>query len=410
MGLKKNIVYSGILTTANYIFPLITYPYVSRVLGVNNIGICDFVDSIVNYFVLFSMLGVNIMGIREIAKCNGDSNKINTTFNSILVLNTLSTSVVAICLIIAIYCVPKLYEYKGLMWIGVVKLMFNYLAVEWLYKGLENFKFITTRSIVVRCIYVFCVFIFVRTPNDFPIYYLLLVGMVVANAVVGITHARHYVSFTLMNIEIKQYVKPFFSLGFYSLLTTMYTSFNVVYLGFVSTPTEVGYYTTATKLHAIFLAMYTAFTGVMMPRMSSLVSEGRMDEFKRLLSKSVKVLFLVALPIMAVAMIFAPQIIDIVAGNGYEGAIAPMRIVMPLILIVGYEQILVIQVLMPLKEDAIILRNSMLGAIVGVVGNIILVPHYACVGSAIVWVISELVVLCSSQYYVSKQLKIRLKV
>ena len=148
----------------------------------------------------------------------------------------------------------------------------------------------------------------------------------------------------------------------------------------------------------------------MMPRMSSLVSEGRMDEFKRLLSKSVKVLFLVALPIMAVAMIFAPQIIDIVAGNGYEGAIAPMRIVMPLILIVGYEQILVIQVLMPLKEDTVILRNSMLGAIVGVVGNIILVPHYACVGSAIVWVISELVVLCSSQYYVSKQLKIRLKV
>lgn len=410
MGLKKNIVYSGILTTANYIFPLITYPYVSRVLGVSNIGICDFVDSIVNYFVLFSMMGVNIMGIREIAKCNGETKRINTTFNSILVLNTLSTSVVAICLIIAIYCVPQLYEYKELMWIGVVKLMFNYLAVEWLYKGLENFKFITTRSIVVRCIYVFCVFIFVRTPEDFPIYYLLLVGMVIANAVVGITHARHYVSFTLKNIEIKQYVKPFFSLGLYSLLTTMYTSFNVVFLGFVSTPTEVGYYTTATKLHAIFLAMYTAFTGVMMPRMSSLVSEGRMDEFKRLLSKSVKVLFLVALPIMAVAMIFAPQIIDIVAGNGYEGAIAPMRIVMPLILIVGYEQILVIQVLMPLKEDTVILRNSMLGAIVGVVGNIILVPHYACVGSAIVWVISELAVLCSSQYYVSKQLKIRLKV
>ena len=364
--LKKNIFYSTILTTANYIFPLLTYPYVSRVLGVDKIGICNFVDSIINYFVLFSMLGVGIVGIREIAKNKNDKECLNKTFNSLFFLNTLSTTIMLVLLIIAINIVPKLNEHKELMYIGAFKLVFNYLLIEWLYKGLEDFKFITNRTVIIRCLYVISVFIFIHDVNDYKLYYLLMALMVVLNSIVNILYSRKFVKYSLSNIYIKPYIRPFIILGLYMLLTSMYTSFNVAYLGFVAGETEVGYYTTATKLYGIILSVFTAFTGVMLPRMSALIAEHNIDEFKNLLKKSVNLLFGFSIPLISFTMIFAKPIILLLSGKGYDGAITPMQIVMPLILIIGYEQILVIQTLMPLKYDKAILINSIVGACIGI--------------------------------------------
>lgn len=405
--LKKNIFYSTILTTANYIFPLLTDPYVSRVLGVDKIGICNFVDSIINYFVLFSMLGVGIVGIREIAKNKNDKECLNKTFNSLFFLNTLSTTIMLVLLIIAINIVPKLNEHKELMYIGAFKLVFNYLLIEWLYKGLEDFKFITNRTVIIRCLYVISVFIFIHDVNDYKLYYLLMALMVVLNSIVNILYSRKFVKYSLSNIYIKPYIRPFIILGLYMLLTSMYTSFNVAYLGFVAGETEVGYYTTATKLYGIILSVFTAFTGVMLPRMSALIAEHNIDEFKNLLKKSVNLLFGFSIPLISFTMIFAKPIILLLSGKGYDGAITPMQIVMPLILIIGYEQILVIQTLMPLKYDKAILINSIVGACIGILLNILLVSKYKSVGSAFVWFISELSVLFTAQYFVWKKIKIK---
>ena len=173
VSIKRNFVYSSVLTTANYIFPLLTYPYASRVLGVDRIGICNFVDSIINYFILFSVMGIGIIGIREIARSKDNKEDLNKTFSSLFLLNTISTSLVLIVLIGAIFLVPKLQAYKDMMWIGVLKLISNYLLIEWLYKGLEKFKLITYRTIIVRTLYVVSVFLFVREAADYKIYFLL---------------------------------------------------------------------------------------------------------------------------------------------------------------------------------------------------------------------------------------------
>lgn len=400
--IKKNFFFSSILTTANYIFPFLTYPYVSRVLGVNNIGICNFVDSIINYFILFSMMGISIVGIREIAKSKNDPTQLSRTFSSLFWINTISTSFVLIVLCISIYAVPKLYIHKELLFLGAFKLAFNYLTVDWLYRGLENFKYITVRTLIVKCLYVIGVYIFIHDKNDYTIYYALLCGMTIVNAIINIVYSRHFVHITCKALTLTPFIKPFLTLGLYNFLTSMYTSFNVAYLGFTSGETEVGYYTTATKLYTILLAIFTAFTGVLLPRMSSLIAERKMDEFRGLLKKSIDILFAFAIPTIIFAMVMAPEIIEIISGKGYEGAIAPMRIVMPLMLVIGYEQILIIQTLMPLKEDKVILRNSILGAISGLLMNILLVSNWHSVGSAFVWVISELVVLTSAQMFLSK--------
>ena len=400
--LKKNILYSSILTTANYIFPLLTYPYVSRVLGVDKIGACNFVDGIINYFILFSMLGINIIGIREIAKNKNNKKDLNRTFNSLFLLNTISTTIMLIILIVAINVVPKLYENRELMYIGALKLIFNYLLVEWLYKGLEDFKFITNRTIIVKCLYVIAVFLFIHDVRDYKLYYLILSLMIVINAIINILYSRKFVNYSLHDICIKPFIRSFLILGFYMLLTSMYTSFNVAYLGFSAGVTEVGYYTTATKLYSIILSLFTAFTGVMLPRMSVLIAEHKIDEFRILLGKSVNLLFGFSIPVIILTIIFASPIILLLSGKGYDGAIVPMQIVMPLVLIIGYEQILVIQTLMPLKKDKAIFINSIVGACVGILFNILLVSSFKSIGSACVWLLSELAVLIMSQYFVKK--------
>lgn len=404
-SIKKNVGWSSVLTTANYIFPLLTYPYVSRVLGVSNIGICNFVDSIVNYFCLFSMMGMSYVAIREVAKSKGDSKKLSIAFSSLLTLNLITTIIVMIVLTASIFLVPRFNEHADLLFIGVLKVLFNSLSIEWLYKGLEEFRYVTVRSILVRLVYVVSVFIFVRDENDYTNYYLLLTLTIVVNAVINMLHSKKYVSFTIKMVSyasLANIVKPFVILGIYHLLTSLYKTFNIVYLGFEGGDEQVGYYTTATKLHGIILALFSAFTSVMMPRMASLVSEGRDNEFEVLFKKSIKILFAFSVPTMCLCAIFSDNIIRIISGNDFEGATPSMQIVMPLVFILGYEQILVFQILMPLKKDRSIFVNSIVGAIIGLCLNFLLVPYLHSIGSALVWLLSEIGVLLSAQYFVNK--------
>lgn len=405
-SLKTNILYSCILTTANYIFPLITYPYVSRVLGVSNIGVCNFVDSIINYFLMLSTLGIGIVGIREIAKNKEDKTNLQKTFSQLFTINTISTTIAIVAVLIAMHTVPKLQENYELMWIGVLKLVFNYLLIEWFFKGIEDFKYVTNRTILVRCLYVLSVFVFVRTTNDVSIYYFLTSATIVVNAIINLIYARRLIKFKFCFSSLKEPAKSVFTFGVYNILTSLYTTFNVAYLGFISSAEQVGYYTTATKIHTLILMAYTAVTGVMMPRMTSILSKNKYEDYKRLVKKSIIVLFVFAVPCVILLEIFAPLIINIIAGPGYQEAILPLRIIAPLVLIIGIEQILITQSLMPMGKDKAVLVNSIIGALVGVMMNVILVPYFASVGSAIVWLLSEIVVMLSAIYYYSKELHI----
>lgn len=398
-SLKQNIFYSGILTTANYIFPLITYPYVSRVLGVANIGACNFVDSIINYFLILSTLGMGTVGIREVAKCKENKTNLQKTFSQLFTINTVSTTIALVVLLVAMHIVPKLQENYDLMWIGVLKLVFNYLLIEWFFKGLEDFKYVTNRTILVRCVYVLSVFLLVRKVDDVSVYYFLTTVTIAINAIINLIYARRFIQLRFCFSSLKEYSISVGLLGVYSILTSMYTTFNVAYLGFVSTDIQVGYYTTSTKIHTIILMAFTAVTGVIMPRMASILSEKKYGEYERLIKKSVLILLAFAIPCVIIIEVFAPLIIKIIAGIGYEGAILPLRIIAPLVLIIGIEQILITQSLMPMGKDKAVLINSIFGAIVGLVANVILVPHLAAVGSAIVWTISELVVMLSALFF-----------
>lgn len=400
MRIRTNVFYSALLTCSNYIFQLITYPYISRVLGVEKIGMCNFAMNYVQYALLISGMGISILGVREIARVQNDRRQLNQVFSTLFFIHAITTGIILVIYIASFFLLPSLNKYKEILQIGIMQIIANLFLVEWFFKGIENFRYITLRNLFVRVIYVVCVFVFVRDENDYLIYFALLVGIIVVNGIINWKYRMNFVKISFANISIKKYILSFFILGIYLLLTSMYTTFNVLYLGFVKGDVEVGYYTTAHKLYTVILGLFTAFTGVMMPRMSSLVQNRDYKAIYHLGQLSFKLLFAFSLPLIFFCLIFAPQLIYFLAGSGYEGAILPMRIIIPLVLLIGMEQILIIQLLMPLKLDRAVFINSLWGAITAIVINVLLVSRYGSVGSSWVWVCSEVVVFISAYYYI----------
>ncbi len=405
MSLKKNFAYNSILTVSTYLFPLLVYPYVSRTLGLSNIGIVNFVDSLVNYFVFFSMMGIMTVGVRETAAARNDNSRLSQTFMSLLTLTGITTLTAIAVLWIAMYTVPTLVPYQDLLYVGIIKLVFNLFLMEWFFTGMEDFKYITNRSIIIKCIYVASVFIFVRNPSDYKTYYVLSVLMVAANAIVNILYSRTIVSYSFRQIDFRPFVKAFFIMGVYMLLTNVYTYLNPVWLGFVTGTDEVGYFTTATKLHTIIMAVLLSFTNILFPRVSYLLAEGKKEEFWDKITISFDAIFLFAFPTIVFLVTIGPDLLHLIVGDGFEGSYTPLRIISPLVLIIGIEQILIIQILLAMHQDTTVLYNSFIGALVAIVLNVLVTSQLGASGSAIVWLVAESVILILSAWSVFKKYK-----
>jgi len=405
-SVKKNFGYNLLLTFCKYLFPLITYPYVSRVLGVDSIGVCNFVDGIIDFFVLLSALGVGSYGVREIAKCKNDESQKNKVFSNLVFFNFVGTSFSIVLLIVGTFCVPAMYPYKDYLWIGVVKLFFNMFLIEWFFQGLQKFRYITIRSILVRLFYVVCVFVFVHDKSDAIVYYALTAVTIVLNAVCNWMYARQFGSFSWKMINLKLYIIPVLTFGYYRILTYMYTSFNTVFLGFCSGDREVGYFSTATKLYGIIMGVFSAFTTVMIPRVSELIGAREMTKVQSIADKTFSALSKVAFPIIIVSVAYAKDIIRLIAGAGYEGAETPFRIVIFLMIIVGMEQIVISQFLMASSSNKSIFLISSVGASVGLFSNILLTPKFGAIGTSVAWGISEFSVLCVGVVALEKNMHI----
>ena len=388
--ITTNFIYNVALTLSTYLINLVLFPYVSRVLGVDMVGKVGFVNDTIGYFSLFALMGIATVGIREIAACGEDRERRSRVFSSLMALVGIMTAVVMAVYLGSLFVVNRFQADRNLFIIGTGSLLFTSMLIEWFYQGLENFRYITIRSILVKLVYAAAVFLTVRHPEDYQLYFLLTVGAVVVNAIINIGYSRRFATLSFRNVDLKAYLKPVFSLGLYKIMVSMYTTFNVIYLGFVAADAEVGYYYAAKKLFYILLGLFSAFTAVMLPRMSSLVEKRQEEEFHRKIGQTFDLVFAIGIPLTLFLVVMAPQIIGLMSGPGYEGAVLPMRIISPVLLLSSMAQIWVIQVLMPLKQDRIILLSSAIGAVTGIVINILLVGRLGAVGSAIVLLCSEL--------------------
>ena len=402
-SIKANFAYKSLLTISTYIMGFITFPYVSRIFGAEKLGLVSFVDNTISYFLLFATMGISNIGVREIASVRNDQEKLNRTFSNLLGVNLLFTLATLAVYLSFVNFVPHMKQNVDMFYVGVAKILFSSLLLEWLFSGMENFRYITTRSVFIKVLYVIAVFVFIRRPDQYKLYFYFSIIVVVLNGIINFIYSRKYIRINFRELFNFKYFKSNIKLGIYNIMTSMYLTFNVMYLGLVCDNTQVGYYSAAFKMYSVILGLFTAFTSIMLPRMSSILAEGDRSHFCAMINKSYKGVSTLSIPLVLCSVIMAPQIIRVICGSGYEAAVLPMRIIMPAILFVGIAQILAIQALMPMRKDNVLLSASIVGAIISVVVNILFVDSLGAVGSAMVLICAEGIVTMIYMFYTARK-------
>lgn len=402
-SVKKNLVWNVILTISGYLFPILTFPYVTRVLGAENLGIANFAMSIVDYAILFSTLGLASIGNRYIPQCNDNKDERNKVFSGLVSLHILLSLLILIIYTICVITIDQLREQYMLYIVGVTKIVMNIFLVEWLFQGMQDFRYITVRSIIIRFLYVIGIFACVRTSRDYDIYFYVTIATTVINAVINWRYTKRFVSFKFSLSFAKKYIYPVFSMGFNKILLSLYENLNVMVLGFACSAASVGYFTTATKLYSIFLSLLNAYNGVFVPHMNSLLGKGDIEGFKRIVKTSLSLVAIVSIPITIVGIILANEIIYLIAGSGFEKAVFPFQIILIQVSLVGFAQIFENQILLSLKKFKEVLICTSVSTLLSVLILAIFVPSHAEVGSAYAVAIPH-VLECSLLYYYAKNI------
>lgn len=405
-SLKKNFCMNAILTMSQFIFPLITFPYVSRILLAEGTGKVSFATSIISYFAMFAQLGIPTYGIRACAQVRNDKKKLSKTAQEIFIINIIMSILAYIVFFIALCNVPRLKDEKTLLIIVSATIFFNAIGMEWLYKALEQYTYITIRSVIFKFIALIAMFLLIHQQSDYIIYGAISIFASSASNIFNFFNVHKYISLRPVGeYNFKQHLKAvsvFFAL---SCAATIYVNLDTVMLGFMKTNVDVGYYNATVKIKTILVSIVTSLGTVLLPRASYYVEHGLKEDFYRITKKAINFVFLVATPLMLYFMFFAKEGIFFLSGNTYGGAIVPMQIIMPTLFFIGLTNIMGMQILVPLGKENIVLYSEIVGAVVDLAINYILIPKYASAGAAIGTLVAEIAVWIVQYIYLRKQIK-----
>lgn len=396
---------NAILSVSGFIFPLITFPYISRILLPEGTGRVNFAISLINYFSMLAMLGIPTYGIRACAQVRDDKEKLTRTAHELLFINLIMCVVSYALLAGALLFVPRLFEDRILFIIVSATILFTAIGMEWLFKALEQYTYITIRSLIFKAIAVAAMFLLVHEKSDYVIYGGISIFAASASNILNFIHARKYISMhPIGSYNLKRHLKPVLVFFAMACATTIYTNLDNVMLGFMKTDVDVGYYNAAVKIKTILVAIVTSLGNVLLPRVSYYIQHGQMEEFKTVCRKALNFVFLAAAPLSLYFILFAKNGIYFLSGTAYTGAIIPMQIIMPTVLLIGLTGIMGIQVLVPLGKEKYVLYSEIAGAIVDLVLNWFLIPKLGAAGAAIGTLVAEFVVLCVQFVVLRKEL------
>lgn len=393
-SVKFNFVMNFILTISNFIFPLITFPYASRILGAQGIGTVTFATSVITYFSMFGMLGIPTYGIRTCAKVRNDKGKLTKTVQEILLLNITVMIVSMILLFISVLIIDKLAAQRFLYLIMSISLIFNVLGVDWLYKALEKYSYITVRSIIFKFISLILLFLFVKNPDDYVIYGAITMFAAVGSNALNFYNLRKLIDIKCSsNLDVKQHIKPIMTFFMLTVSTTIYVNVDTTMLGFIKGDTEVGYYTAAVKVKQILVSVVTSLGTVLLPRLAFYYSQNKLNEFKELVKKAMSFVLLISIPLVVYFIIYAKESILFLSGHRFIPAVYPMQLILPSVIFIGMSNLMGIQILVPTGRERFVVHSTILGAILDVAINIFTIPLFGASGAAIAGSIAEFSVM-----------------
>ncbi|MDY4011168.1 MAG: flippase [Fusobacterium gastrosuis] len=408
MKIVKNYLYNilGLLTGS--LFPLIIFPYISRILAPQYLGYVTFTQSIANYFIVLATLGVPIYGIRELAIYSNTSKIENEKFSEkafeLFFLTLISSTFSTLLYLILVFKIEKMFQLKNLFFILAFQIFFSFINFDYVFIVLEKHKRRSIRSIFLRLISGMLILIFVKKPQDYSIYLVILVFSEILLRIFDVYSLRklYFRKLKLKNLELKRHLKPLLVIFIYIFSVGVYINIDTTMLGFLKSEKEVGFYTSGSKLIRMLIPLISVLGTVMAPDIVKNINKNQKKELYQKIDNFIDFSMIIGLPLAIYLMYFSKEIIVLLSGNNFlEGnkvliIMGVMVIFQPIATFFGG------QLLLPNKKENIILKIALLGMVLNIILNSILIPKYSISGAALATLLTEIIIFFFRNYEVKK--------
>ncbi len=393
-SIKKNFVFNAIRIAAGMAFPLITFPYASRILSPDGIGRVNFAGSVIAYIAMIAAVGIPLYGMREAARVRDDRAKLGKLTSELLVINLLFT-VIAYCILgAALILSSRLREDADLILLVSAGVFFATLGMEWIYQALEEYEYITLRSVCFQAAAVILLFVFVKDRSDTLEYAGLSAFTGIGANILNFIHLRSKIDFTFTRkLRLRRHIRPVLVMFLMNVAASIYLNLNSVMLGFFATKESVGFYSAAQKIVQMVILFVASLGTVLLPRSSYYIGNGRHEDFRRLVRSVVSFVLMLALPSVAGIILLRGEMIRVFAGDAFLRSADILAIIAPSVLIIGLSGIIGMQILIPMGKEKITLYSVMIGTAVNFLVNCVVIPRYAERGAAVSVLVAEITVL-----------------
>lgn len=408
-SIKKNTVFNLIKTVSSIIFPLISFPYITRVLHAENVGKYNFSASVVSYFSLIASLGISTYAIRECSAVRDDKNKLSQVASQIFTINLASSLISYVFLFIALIFYRKLDNYRTIIIIQSLSIIFGTLGTDWLNTAMEDFRYITIRSASFQIISIVLMFLFVKKPDDYMRYVCIGLLSTSGASILNIWYRRRYCIVRITtNTEFKKHLKPIIFMFVMLLAQNIFNNVDTTMLGLMYGDKEVGVYSAAHKISNIISQMVASILWVIIPRMSYYFEQGDFTEINVLLKKILGFNSLIGLPCAIGTIMIARDIIFISAGDEFLTATPVLQILMIsfIITLIG-GNFLGNAILLPSKQEKYYMIVCCITAVINVITNWIFIPKFGAKAAAATTAFCSFVILLLTYIKKDKRIIIR---
>ena len=405
-SITKNYIYNMIYQVLILILPLITTPYLSRVLGAEGIGIYGYTYSIVTYFILFGSLGVALYGQREIAYAGENVKSRKKVFIEIIIFRFFT---IFISLMFYIFIFVNGAKYQIYYKILILELIAAAFDISWFFQGIEEFKRTVTRNVLVRICSVTLVFLLVKTKEDLAKFTLIYsIADLIGNMSLWLYLPKYFRGIKVKNINVFKHIPEILLLFIPQIANQIYKILDTTMIGkIVENKVETGYYEQAQKVIRLLLTIVTSLGVVMVPRMASTYASGNKEKINDYLKMSFKFVFFLAFPIMFGIISISSAFVPVFFGKGYDKVIVLINIISPILVLMGMGNVLGTQYLLPTKKQKQYTISVTVGVIVNFILNYILIKLFQSVGASIATVLSELVVVLIQYSYIRNEINLK---
>lgn len=403
-----NLIFNLLKTITKIIFPLITFPYASRVLGVDGIGKVQYCNSTISYFTLIATLGISIYAVRQGAKYKDDREALSKFSKEILIINSISMALSYLLFTIFVLFFFK-QPYYVLLILCSFATLFQTYSIEWLYQIKEDYGYISIRALIFNVISIILMFVFVHSPKDYIVYAIINMFGSFGSFFFNIFHAKKYINvFRSYNLNLKQHIKPILMIFGVSVASSIYMNLDTVMLGAMVGTVAVGLYTAAVKLIHLVKNLISSFSNVLFTRLSNYVGTGKNTEYKALLKNGVDFTMLFLIPCIVGMYMLSAELLYFLSGSEYTEATLAARILAINLYFSVLDGLIYYQVLLPFKHEKLASISTWIGAIVNLILNFFIIPIFSYTGAAFTTLIAELSVSFCLLYFAKNLIDIKM--